>query len=276
MSVVLIVLLALFLGLLFLAAPAVRRHPDRRVIKGLYIAHRGLHDIDKGTPENSLAAFAAAVARGYAIENDIHVTADGAVVVFHDNNLKRMCGVDVNIEESTLSELRKYTLLGTNEHIPTLKECLDLVDGRVPLLIEFKSQSFENSRKLCEAADEILKDYNGKYFIQSFYPPVLLWYRKNREEIWRGQLSTAFKGEHISKRLLGFLLFNKSFRHIDFVKIRWIPCFTSRQHLVDSSENHTGNGDNGSFLTATLNKGFILLFVVRRFVRFYGCMITLY
>ncbi len=208
MTVVLIVLLALFLCLLFLVAPAIRRHPDRRVIKGLYIAHRGLHDIDKDTPENSLAAFAAAAARGYAIENDIHVTADGAVVVFHDNNLKRMCGVDVNIEESTLSELRKYTLLDTNEHIPTLKECLDLVDGRVPLLIEFKSQSFENSRKLCEAADEILKDYNGKYFIQSFYPPVLLWYRKNRKEICRGQLSTAFKGEHISKRLLGFLLFN--------------------------------------------------------------------
>ena len=208
MTAVLIVLCVLILCLLFLVAPTFRRHSDRKVISGLFVAHRGLHDIDKDTPENSLAAFAAAAARGYAIENDIHITADGEVVVFHDDNLKRMCGVDVNIEESTLSELRKYTLLGTNEHIPTLKECLDLVEGRVPLLIEFKTQGFDSCRRLCEAADKILRGYNGKYFIQSFYPPVLLWYRKNRKEILRGQLSTAFKGEHISKRLLGFLLFN--------------------------------------------------------------------
>ena len=72
------------------------------------------------------------------------------------------------------------------------------------------------------------------------------------------------------------LLFNKSYRHIDFVKIARIPLLTSRQHLVDGSKNHTGNSDNGSFLATTFNKRFIFLFVVRRFVRFYGCMSTLY
>ena len=207
MLVLLIVILVVLAFLLFLIAPTFRRHPDRAVLSGLRVAHRGLHDLSENTPENSIAAFLEAVAHGYAIENDIHIIADGNVVVFHDYNLERMCGVDVDIEKCTLEELKKYTLKGSDEKIPTLKECLSSIDGRVPLLIEFKTQSFKRYKALCEATNEILKDYKGKYFVQSFFPPVLHWYRKNRRDILRGQLATS--GEKgMCKRLLGLLLFN--------------------------------------------------------------------
>lgn len=193
-------------------------------MNGLNIAHRGLHGQSENTPENSIAAFLEAAAHGYAIENDIHLIADGNVVVFHDYTLKRMCGVDIELEKCTLEELKKYTLKGSDEKIPTLKECLSVVDGRVPLLIEFKTESFKNYKALCAAADKILSEYNGKYFVQSFFPPVLHWYRKNRSDILRGQLATS--GEKgMLKRILGLLMFN----------------FISRPDFVSYDINHSGN-----------------------------------
>ncbi|MBQ8208896.1 MAG: glycerophosphodiester phosphodiesterase [Clostridia bacterium] len=197
----------LFLAFLFLVAPSSRKHADRQILDGMFIAHRGLHGIEPGTPENSLAAFRAAAEHGFAIENDIHLTRDGEVVVFHDDDLYRMCGIHGRPEDMTLNELKKLCLGGTEEKIPTLAECLEVIDGRVPLLIEFKCKS-GSAAPLCEAADKILSNYNGKYFIQSFYPFVLSWYKKHRKEICRGQLSSAFKKDKLHMRMLGLLLFN--------------------------------------------------------------------
>lgn len=199
-----LLLTALFFFLIF---PAVRRHPDRELLKGAKIAHRGLHGLSSDVPENSLRAFQAAVDKGYWIENDIHLTRDGHVVVFHDDTLNRMCGRDGKIEEMTLAELKECRLAGTDQQIPTLQECLDLVDGRVPLLIEFKCPTSQ-AAPLCEAANRVLENYSGKYCIQSFYPPVLGWYRKHRKDICRGQLATPFYGEAFHRRLAGALLFN--------------------------------------------------------------------
>ena len=193
---------------LFLISPTFKKHTDLKNLNGLLIAHRGLHKNSEGIPENSLKAFSLAIEKGFAIENDIHITADGEIVVFHDDTLKRLCGVDKVIEELTLEEIKSYTLLNTTEKIPTLKECLDLIDGRVPLLIEFKCKSIINCTELCTAANEILKNYKGKYFVQSFFPMVLKWYRKNRPDVLRGQLAEAFKGEAFYKQLLGNMLFN--------------------------------------------------------------------
>lgn len=213
-----VVLFIIFLYL-FLVLPSLRRHPDEAKLKGLYIAHRGLHNKEQGIPENSMKAFAAAIEKGYAIENDIHLTADGEIVVFHDDTLDRVCGVSGKVEEKTLRELKELRLLGTDEQIPTLKECLELIDGRVPLLIEFKVVG-GNTSALCESANEILKDYKGLYFVQSFYPGVLRWYKKNRPDLCRGQLSTAFKGEQLHKRLLGCLVSNVVARP-HFVSYEW-------------------------------------------------------
>lgn len=199
------VLLAVYLFLIF---PSCRRHRDIEIISGSFIAHRGLHSITPGTPENSIPAFLQAAEMGFAIENDIHLTADGAVVVFHDDTLKRMCGDGRRVEDCTLAEIRELRLADTDERIPTLEECLRAVNGRVPLLIEFKTNSRKAAKKLCTAADAILSKYTGKYFVQSFYPPVLSWYRKHRKDICRGQLSAEFRGEAPYKRIAGMLLFD--------------------------------------------------------------------
>ena len=131
----LIILGILFLLLLFLIFPSPRRHKDREILKGLQIAHRGLHNLFKDTPESSLAAIKRAVDLGFAVEIDIHITADGEVIAFHDSETERMCGVSGNIEDMTLEEIKKLRLVDTDESIPTLKECLELINGKVPIMI---------------------------------------------------------------------------------------------------------------------------------------------
>ncbi|MEE0839911.1 MAG: glycerophosphodiester phosphodiesterase family protein [Acutalibacteraceae bacterium] len=250
--------LILVFGLLFLFLifPSLRKHNDLKVLKGLYIAHRGLHDIAKGIPENSIPAFREAIKYGFAIENDIHLTKDGQVVVFHDDDMKRMCSLDRKIKDMTIEEIKKLRLLNTSFTVPTLKECLEEIDGKVPLLIEFKYDG--NSKALCEKANEVLSEYTGKYFVQSFYPQNLYWYRKNRKDICRGQLSCSFKGEAFYKKLSGCLLFNfisrpdfVSYEHIDekhfcrrlVTKLGAFPVgwvFKSRQEIDKQKNNfHT-------------------------------------
>lgn len=210
-----IVILCLLGSYLFMIFPTIRRHSDRKILDGRYIAHRGLHDDEFGIPENSLLAFRKAVEAGLAIENDIHLTKDGEVVVFHDDDLQRMCGIHGRPEDMTLAQLKELRLGDTEEKIPTLRECLEAIDGKVPLLIEFKIKS-GSAAPLCSAAEKILCEYKGKYFVQSFYPFVLSWYKKNRKDIMRGQLAAAFRGDKLHMRMLGMLLFN-CFARPDFV-----------------------------------------------------------
>lgn len=163
--------------------------PEKRGLDKFYLrpyAHRGLHG--EGIPENSMAAFRAAVKAGYGIELDLQLSADGEVMVMHDYSTLRMTGADKRLSELTFCELRSLKLSGTNETIPTLREVLDEVDGRVPLLIELKGESTDVS--LCPAANAVLGEYNGGYVIESFNPMMLMWYRKNRPDIMRGVLIT--------------------------------------------------------------------------------------
>ena len=215
---ILFVLLFLFLLWLFCICPSLRHHPALKDLSGARIAHRGLHD--DTVPENSLTAFRLAVEAGYAIENDIHITADGEIVVFHDDTLDRMCGVSGKPEEYTLAELKELRLAGTEECIPTLAECLAVIDGRVPLLIEFKCRTGDICARLCPAANAVLASYKGVYWIQSFYPFVLSWYRKHQPAVCRGQLATAFVGDKLHMRMLCMLLFN-IFARPDFVSYEW-------------------------------------------------------
>lgn len=202
------VLVLLFAVLLFLICPSFVKNKDTKILEGSFIAHRGLHDIESGIPENSVLAFKRAIGYGYIIETDIHLTSDGEVIVFHDNSFARMCGLNKSPEEMTLKEIKQLRLLNTDETVPTLKECLDTVCGRVPILIEFKCSSPALSVSLCEKADEILSGYDGKYFVQSFYPFAMKWYRKHRPNICRGQLASEFKGKDFSKRISGTLFAN--------------------------------------------------------------------
>lgn len=149
------------------------------------IAHRGLHNDSIG--ENTLLSYEKAISKNYIIELDVHLTSDKKIVVYHDNNLKRLTGIDKDIKDLSLNQIRNITLK-TGEHIPTFKEVLKLVDGKVPLLIEIK---MDNKVGLLEKElVKYLDDYKGKFAIQSFNPLCLYWFKKNRKEYIRGQLVT--------------------------------------------------------------------------------------
>jgi len=123
------------------------------------IAHRGYHKGNKEVPENSKAAYLAAIEKGYHIEIDVHLTKDNKVVIFHDGDLNRMCGVDKKVFESTYEELLQYPLMGGQEKMMELQEFLDLVNDQVGVLIEFKDDFLDG--RLERAAYEILKNYNA-------------------------------------------------------------------------------------------------------------------
>lgn len=164
---------------------------DLSFLKDVLIAHRGYHDIKTGIPENSIPAFKKAINSGYTIELDVHLTKDNKIVVFHDTSLKRICGVDKVIEECTYDELLKYNLNDTKYKIPLLKEVLNLIDGKVGLLIEIKIGKFNGS--LEKELTKCLDSYNGKFAVQSFNPSSILWFKKYRNNYIRGLLSSDFK-----------------------------------------------------------------------------------
>jgi len=178
--------LLLFLFLLFLLAlmPRRRRPETAEFAKALY-AHRGLWD--ESAAENSLSAFSVAVEKGFGIELDVQLSSDGEVMVFHDEDLARMTGVSGSLYEKDKAFLSSLRLAGTADAVPTLKEVLALVDGRVPLLIEIKSD--HAWREVCEKTAALLDDYHGAYLIESFHPLAVAWFRKNRPHVVRGQLS---------------------------------------------------------------------------------------
>lgn len=186
--ILLILIMILVLYLLCLK-PNNTRTARMQAYEKVYIAHRGLFD-KKNAPENSLEAFRRAVGGGYGIELDVQLTADGKLVVFHDESLKRMCGVARKLWKCTYRELCQYRLLDTQEKIPLLEEVLQIVGGRVPLIIEVKPEG--DPIRTAKELSGYLKGYQGEYCVESFDPRVLYWYRKHDPEIIRGQLSTNF------------------------------------------------------------------------------------
>lgn len=167
-------------------------------IKGTFYAHRGLHNRKAGVPENSMAAFCKAVEAGYGIELDVQLTKDGEVVVFHDFNLKRVCGTEGEVSDFTYEELQSFPIMGTDQRIPRFRDVLEMVKGRVPLLVEMKVKTRQFDGGVCRKADELLSRYCGAYAIESFHPWALLWYRRHRPQVCRGQLSMNFQRREAS------------------------------------------------------------------------------
>ena len=147
-----IVLILLILYLLSLRGRS--GYPGVEKLRGWNYAHRGLHS--KGVPENSLAAFRAAVEHGYGAEFDVHLLRDGGLAVIHDSSLKRTTGHDRKIEELTTGELRNYRLEGTEETIPTFRQVLKTVAGRTPLIVEIKADGDRDT--LCRKTLDLLED----------------------------------------------------------------------------------------------------------------------
>lgn len=184
-----IVAAVLFLLYIFLVMPRMFGKADLSAFEGKIFAHRGHFD-EVTIPENSLASFEAAIEAGYGIELDIQLSKDQIPMVFHDAELERMCGVPGDIWDYTAEELQQMKLMGTEQTIPTLEEVLAVIDGRTPLLVEYKMDVVDTV--VCEKTHELLQNYKGDYCIQAFHPLVLIWYRQNAPEVGRGQLSQNF------------------------------------------------------------------------------------
>lgn len=173
---------------LFMICPNLSGKARMKPFQGVEWAHRGLHDLQKGIPENSMAAFQNAVKGGFGIELDVHLTRDGQLVVFHDDTLRRVCGKAGMIEEMFYSDLQQLYLCGTAERIPLLSQVLSYVQGRVPLLIEVKLST--QNTLICDALKKNLNKYSGAYLIQSFNCFVLHKLRTCMPQALRGQLSS--------------------------------------------------------------------------------------
>ncbi|MGO4172710.1 glycerophosphodiester phosphodiesterase family protein [Bosea sp. TAF32] len=150
------------------------------------IAHRGLHDLAAGVIENSPSAAQAAIAGGFGIECDVQLTADGEAVVFHDFVLDRLTGESGAVVERKAEALSAITLKGSGDRIPTLSAFLDLIGGRVPVVIEIKSR-FDGDLALTRRTVEVVAGYRDHpIVIKSFDPAIVTALREIAPEIPRG------------------------------------------------------------------------------------------
>lgn len=154
------------------------------------IAHRGLWSPD-GAPENSLGAFQAACAAGYGIELDVHLSADGEAVVFHDDTLKRMTGAPGKVRDRTAAELADLRLAGTDEKIPTLLEALAVIGHRAMVHVELKTP-FGGVGPLEQRVHEVIADHNGPLCVIGFNPYSHAWFADRYPGVLRGLDSWAW------------------------------------------------------------------------------------
>lgn len=151
--------------------------------------HRGCYG--DGIPENSLAAFRKSSELELAVELDVRPTSDGQIVVFHDENVLRMCGVDKNVRDMSFDELSQLRLDGTEEQIPLFSAALEACAG-VPIYCEIKTDTTDVDEAFMKNVYDLIKTYDGQIVVVSFNPFVLGWFKKNHPDLIRGQLSQRF------------------------------------------------------------------------------------
>ncbi len=160
------------------------------------IAHRALHDLRVGRPENSLSAVRAARDAGYGIEIDLQLSRDGVAMVFHDYDLKRLAGQNGPIRQQSAADLAQLTLLGSEEAVPTLAQVLNAVDRQVPILIELKDQDGgmgPNIGALEKAVAQDVHDYGGPVALMSFNPYSVAYLHELLPDIPRGLTTDGFE-----------------------------------------------------------------------------------
>lgn len=159
------------------------------------LAHRALHDVGKGRPENSRAAIVAAMDAGYGIEIDLQLSADGQAMVFHDDALDRLAEATGPVRARSAAELAETVLIGSAEGVPTLQEVLALVGGRVPVLIELKDQDGAMGTDigaLERATAQCLADYKGPVGVMSFNPNSVACMAEILPSVPRGIVTSAY------------------------------------------------------------------------------------
>jgi glycerophosphoryl diester phosphodiesterase len=224
----------IFIGVLLFVYVYAIRIDSKRVrpleFMRIPVAHRGLYTKDQRIPENSLAAFQRAVDHQVAIELDVQCSADLVPFVFHDDGLKRMCGVGGILETMKSEEIKPLRLRESEETIPTFAEVLKLVDGKVPLWIEIKTT--KRVSLVVERIVGLLEEYHGDYSICSFDPYVLYELKKKHPAILRGIIvEYAMKNKKIkfknrvilSLSLMNFLI-RPDYQSYD-VRYRYCPTY---------------------------------------------------
>ena len=148
------------------------------------IAHRGIFD-NETVAENSIPAFKKAMDLDLPIELDVQLTKDNVLVVFHDDNLLRMTGKDIDIQKANYSDIKDLKLLGTNEVIPLFEDVMKMINNRVLVNIEVKST--KRKKDVCTSLMNILRNYYN-YVIQSFNPFIIRYLKNNYFSIEAGLL----------------------------------------------------------------------------------------
>ncbi len=196
--------------LIILYILAIKPNDDEERRKGLKpleerpVAHRGIFDNKGDAPENSMLAYKRAVEYNVPFECDVHLTKDGKLAMLHDPTLKRMCGLDIPMNQLTYEEICQYKLKDSEQRIPLLDDVLAMVDGQVPIVLEIKPHG--NHKETVKKVAERMDAYKGFWVLESFHPGILRWFYKNRPEILRGQLATDMFKNHLGGNLFEKLI----------------------------------------------------------------------
>jgi len=196
-----------------------------------------LHDLAAGVPENSTPAFEAAAQAGYPIELDVQLLADGALLVFHDDDLLRATGVRRALSECAHRDVVGLPLFGTPHHAPTLSDVLTQVDARVPILLEIKQRG--PGDQLASRVHQALRGYAGQVAVQSFNPYVLRWFRRHAPDQVLGQLGGPLRDDALAafEKLASRSLITLALSRPDFINfdLRALP-----DRWVDAVSHATG------------------------------------
>lgn len=206
--------------------------PDLAWLVARPIAHRGLHDLGRGVPENSLSAAEAAIAGGFGIECDVQLSADGEAMVFHDFVLDRLTAESGSVAVRKAEVLAAIRLKGSADRIPTLAQFLDAIGGRAPVIVEIKSR-FDGALALTRRTVEVIDARKGQpIVIKSFDPDIVAAVRELAPDLPRGivAMNAYANGEyaHLDPQrkhaLANLLHFERSRPHFISWKVADLPC----------------------------------------------------
>lgn len=220
-----------------------------------HLAHRGLYSKDQRIPENSISAFKKAKDLGYGSELDVSLSQEGQLMVFHDEDLMRMCGVNKSISDLNQAQLQQIQFNYSKESIPTLQEVLDLIDGSVPLMIEVKPT--DKRRETVSKLKDALNEYRGNVALVSFDPYLVLEFKKQVPQYLRGLImepSLNKKTLKFYQRLVLHYALSNALTQADFISVhhshpslsislnRWMKAFIASwtinsQELENTCQN---------------------------------------
>jgi len=217
------------------------------------IAHRGYHEPKKAVFENTMPAFEAAIAAGFAIECDVRLTRDGIPVIFHDDDLERLAGRRDTIEVLTAEVTDTIAIGGSDATIPRLSALLDVTAGKVPLVVELKRGAAPDPRFVPAVLDAIA-GYDGPLALMSFDFGLLAELKAAGATVPLGLTAEGAENfdEHEAAMALGLDFVSYYYQHLpnDFttgLRDKGIPVITWTIRDAEAREISNRHGDQMTF-----------------------------